>query len=176
MRGIPHFRSRAGRGGGQEAKAALALTAILNQKVPAPILASRRHTRRYRYVLDTRRRNSSNTHSTSSARSMVRSSHAILLLGAAASALVVGTAVAETNHEHAAAGERAKSRRRLGATTSTGDTPLEVCAVIGSYYVVFGAFYLLCGGIYWKSLICLIACCFLSTLFLLLLKACPRCQ
>ena len=72
---------------------------------------------------------------------MVRSSHAILLLGAAASALVVGTAVAETSHEHAAAAdERAKSRRRLGATTSAGDTPLEVCTVIGAYYVVFGAF------------------------------------
>ena len=72
---------------------------------------------------------------------MVRSSHAILLLGAAASALVVGTAVAETSHEHdAAADVRAKSRRRLGATTSAGDTPLEVCTVIGAYYVVFGAF------------------------------------
>ena len=65
---------------------------------------------------------------------MVRS-HAILLLGAAASALVVGTAVAETSHEHdAAADVRAKSRRRLGATTSAGDdTPLEVRTVIGGY-------------------------------------------
>ena len=63
---------------------------------------------------------------------MVRSSHAILLLG---------TAVAETGHEHdAAADVRAKSRRRLGAITSAGDTPLEVCTVIGAYYVVFGAF------------------------------------